>query len=162
MPPEPSDKPGVIAPPPLLYLGAFLLGLALDWALALPGPLAALEPGSWLRFAVAIGLGLAGAALALPALRGFRRAGTSPEPWLPSTALVVQGPYRYSRNPMYLGMTVLYLGLAVAVDSLGALLLLVPLLLVVRYGVIGREERYLEARFGEAYRTYRGRVRRWL
>lgn len=149
---------GVIAPPPLLFLGALLLGLGLDRLLGLPG----LGLEAMPRLLLGGALGLAGAAVALPAARGFRRAGTHLEPWKPSSALVTGGVYRVTRNPMYLGMALLYLGLALAAGSLGALALLPPLLLVVRYGVIAREERYLEALFGEDYRAYRRRVRRWL
>lgn len=161
--PRPAPRPaprhaGVVAPPPLLYLGALLAGLGLDRLAGLPD----LGPETLPRLLAGGALGLAGAAVALPALLGFRRAGTHAEPWKPSSALVTGGVYRVTRNPMYLGLSLLYLGLALAAGSLGALALLPPLLLLVRYGVIGREERYLEARFGEDYRAYRSRVRRWL
>jgi protein-S-isoprenylcysteine O-methyltransferase Ste14 len=82
--------------------------------------------------------------------------------WMPTTALVTGGPYRISRNPIYLALTLVYLGLALAWGSLWPVVLLAPLLIVMRYGVIGREERYLEARFGDAYRAYRAAVRRWI
>lgn len=89
-------------------------------------------------------------------------AGTNVNPSLPATTLVMTGPYAFSRNPMYVARTCLYLGLGLMVNALGILLALVPLLLVMHYGVIKREECYLEAKFGEAYRQYRSRVRRWL
>jgi protein-S-isoprenylcysteine O-methyltransferase Ste14 len=153
-----SATAGVVAPPPLLYLGALLIGLGLDRLLGLPG----LPLEAPLRLLLAAGLGVAALAVALPALLGFRRAGTHVEPWKPSGVLVVEGPYRFTRNPMYLGMTLLYLGVAAAAGGLATLLLLAPLLVLVRYGVIGREERYLEARFGQPYRDYKARVRRWI
>lgn len=159
---------GVIAPPPLLFLGALLIGFGLDRLLGLESLLAlaglppGLLPGLPARL-LAGGLpAVAGLALALPALIGFRRAGTQAEPWKPASALVVAGPYRFTRNPMYLGLVLLYLGIALAAGGPLTLLMLAPLVAVVRYGVIGREERYLEARFGAAYRDYKGRVRRWL
>jgi protein-S-isoprenylcysteine O-methyltransferase Ste14 len=92
----------------------------------------------------------------------FRAAGTNIPPSLPTTALVTDGIYTRTRNPFYLGSTLVYCGLAVAAGSLWAIVLLVPLLWVINVGVIAREERYLERRFGEAYRTYKGRVRRWV
>lgn len=153
-----SETAGVVAPPPLLYLGALAIGLGLDRLLALPGLPLAPE----LRLLLAGALGVAALSLGLSAIRGFRRAGTHVEPWKPSGALVVEGPYRFTRNPMYLGLALIYLGIALAADGLATLLLLAPLLVVVRYGVIGREERYLEARFGQSYRDYRTRVRRWI
>ena len=78
------------------------------------------------------------------------------------TALVVDGIYGRTRNPLYLGMILVYLGLSVAAGSLWAIVLVVPLLWVINVGVIAREERYLERKFGDAYRAYKGRVRRWV
>ena len=76
--------------------------------------------------------------------------------------MVTDGPFRWTRNPMYLGMTLVYVALALGFDSLGAALLLVPVLLIIRSQVIGREERYLEAKFGDDYRSYKASVRRWI
>ena len=92
----------------------------------------------------------------------FRRRGTAVEPWKPSTVLINEGPYRFSRNPIYLGFAITYAGLAIAMNSWVALMLLFPCLVVVDRFVIRREERYLEARFGVDYIAYCGRVRRWL
>jgi protein-S-isoprenylcysteine O-methyltransferase Ste14 len=103
-----------------------------------------------------------GAALATWSRRTMQGAGTSMHPALPATALVVAGPFRFSRNPMYLARTLLYLGLGCLVNALWVVAFLVPLLLVMHYGVIAREERYLGAKFGEAYRHYQADVRRWL
>ena len=115
---------------------------------------------------VALGMGFPllciGAGLAVWSRRCLENAGTNVNPVLPATALVVTGPFRFSRNPMYVARTVLYLGLGLLMNALWVIAVLVPLLLVMQYGVIQREERYLEATFGEAYRRYRSAVRRWL
>ena len=92
----------------------------------------------------------------------MQRAGTNVNPSLPATTLVISGPFRFSRNPMYLARTLLYLGLGFMANALSVLLTLLPLLVVIRYGVIEREEGYLEAKFGDAYRQYRTTVRRWV
>ena len=92
----------------------------------------------------------------------MHRAGTNIRPDLPTTALVTEGPFRFTRNPLYLGLTLMYAGIALLIPGTWPLLLLVPVLLVMRWGVIAREERYLERKFGEPYRAYLGRVRRWL
>lgn len=152
------DTAGVIAPPPLLFLGMLLLALGAErlWRAFPTGlPRAA-------RFAVALLLLAPAVALLLGALRRFRAARTPPEPWKPTKAIVADGVYRVTRNPMYLGMLLTYLALAVALDSGLALLLAPALVALVGAGVIAREERYLEARFGDEYRAYRARVRRWL
>ena len=152
-----ADNPGVIAPPPLLYAGALALGLGLHWALGGAASLGlAVLPRvlGTLLLAGGVAIGLAG-------VLAFRRAGTNPEPWLPSTTVVARGIYARTRNPMYLGMTLAFIGLALIANSVPPLVLLLPLLLAVRYGVIAREERYLTRKFGQAYRDYTGRVRRW-
>ena len=103
-------------------------------------------------------LGLAGFA----AVIAFRRAGTSPNPYRPSSQLVTTGIYRISRNPMYVGFTLWYLAAACWLNNVWLFVLLPIVLLVMLYGVILREERYLERQFGDEYRAYRKRVRRWL
>jgi protein-S-isoprenylcysteine O-methyltransferase Ste14 len=112
---------------------------------------------------------LAGAALAAAGFvmigmgtRRFQAAGTNVPPNLPTTALVVDGIYRLTRNPLYLGLTLIYLGLGVAAGSFWAIGLVVALLWVIHTGVIAREEHYLERKFGDAYRAYKARVRRWV
>lgn len=151
-----ADKPGVIAPPPFIYLFFLILGLAIDFA----WPLAVLP---------AVAQYAAGAALIVPAVailaatvRRFRRAKSSFDVRKPATALLTDGPFRFSRNPIYVAMSLAYAGLAVAIDSPWILALLAPALVVMRYGVIGREERYLERKFGDEYRRYKGRARRWI
>ena len=153
-----DDVPGVIAPPPFIFLAFLLAGWGLDEWLATP----ALPVEPTLRKGLAVVLIVGGLALEMWAGGLFRKAGTNVVPYQPSTALVTDGPYRFSRNPMYVGFAITYLGLALGLDSPISLGLLLPCVVVVTWGVILREERYLEARFGQAYRDYRGRVRRWL
>ena len=158
MGPTGDTTPGVIAPPPLLFLGALAAAAAIDfcWLRVSTG-----LPGS-LRLGAGALLAAAAGALCIAALGRFRRAGTAVEPWRPSTALVTDGVYRFTRNPIYLAMALLYAGLALVLDSVVALVLLPPLLALVQVGVVSREERYLESRFGDVYRRYRASVRRWV
>ena len=149
------DHAGVVAPPPLIYLVSILTGAGLQ--ALLPAPF--LPPA----FPRGIGIPLVATALLLFVLsiREFRRARTSVRPDRPTTAIIRTGPYRFSRNPIYLAMTLLHLGIAVWVNSLWLLVTLVFALGVMSAGVIAREERYLERKFEEEYRRYRAVVRRW-
>jgi protein-S-isoprenylcysteine O-methyltransferase Ste14 len=151
------DNPGVIAPPPLLYAGALGIGLAVDFLLF---RLSTGIPAS-IRYALAALLLAAALALGISAMNLFRRAGTNAQPWRPTTTIVADGVYAFTRNPMYLATTLLYMAISIAADSAIALLLLIPLLIVMHYGVIVREERYLKAKFGDDYRRYKSTVRRW-
>ena len=150
------DTAGVPFPPPLAYVAGLLAGAGLELAF----------PVDWPPTAVAIAGAVAGVALWLAfdgsAMSSFRRNRTSMVPFKPSNALVTSGPYRYSRNPMYVGMAFLYLGLTLAFGLVWAMALLPLVLLAVDRLVIAREEAYLERRFGDAYRDYRAEVRRWL
>lgn len=152
------DHPGVIAPPPLIYLGFLLAG----WAIERFGAELTLGLATDWRRGLALLLIVGGLLIDGVAAGQFRRLGTPPEPWKPTTALATGGLYRFSRNPIYVGFAVTYLGFAVAMDSPVALALLIPCLIVVDRFVIAREERYLEAKFGDAFHAYRTRVRRWL
>jgi len=145
-------------PPPFVYIGFLLIGLVIDRLAALSGTGASLTLRLWLA-AAAIA---PGAALIIAAMGGFSRAKTPPEPWREVTALVTGGIYTFTRNPMYLGMAAIYVGLALAADSLGALTLLPIVLIAIQTQVIAREEAYMAQRFGAAYRDYCIRVRRWL
>lgn len=156
---DPPDKPGVMAPPPIIYAAGFALGLAAQYFY--PLPLTATLPRV-IRIALVVLLLGCGIVLGLAALLSFRRAGTAVEPWKPSTALVAKGPYRLSRNPIYVGMTAVVLALAFALDNAWVIVFLLPTLVAIRYGVIAREEAYLERKFGDAYRRYKNTVRRWL
>jgi protein-S-isoprenylcysteine O-methyltransferase Ste14 len=152
------DIPGVVAPPPLIYLGF----LALGWGV---GRLID-EPGLGLDRSMRGGIAIVGLALGLFieawAAGLFQKAKTAVQPWKPSTSLVTTGIYGVTRNPIYLGFAITYLALAVGLDSPLAIALLIPCLLVVDRFVIQREERYLAARFGADYEAYRRRVRRWI
>jgi protein-S-isoprenylcysteine O-methyltransferase Ste14 len=151
-----TETSGVRFPPPLAYIAGFLIGVVLEAIFPIGSlPLALALIG--LAIGVVVWLALDGAAM----LR-FRRAKTSMIPMRPSTALVVGGPYRFSRNPMYVGMAFLYAGLALGLGVIWALVVLPAVLIVVDCQVIAREERYLERKFGDSYREYKARVRRWL
>jgi protein-S-isoprenylcysteine O-methyltransferase Ste14 len=156
---EPRDNAGVIAPPPLIALAAVVLGLALDWLL--PAYLLTVLLTFWTRVVVAVVLFGAGGALAFPAMRGFRSAGTHVEPWKPATALVTGGVFGRLRNPMYVGLTLLLTGLSIALASDWMLVMTIVFVPVIHFGVVRREERYLEAKFGDAYRAYKARVPRY-
>ena len=150
------DTAGVVARPPLVFFGSLLAGLGLHQA----WPLRLLPGGTHPGWG---GVLIAGAiALFVLAVRELRVAGTGIQTCHPTTSLVERGPYRVSRNPIYLAFALLQLGVAVLVNSAWSLGTLIPALGVVRYGVIAREEAYLERKFGDAYRRYARSVRRWL
>ena len=150
---------GVIARPPLLFLAALLAGLVSDHLL--PSPFAVPEAGL-VRWIIAGSLLLPGLALAASGIRDFSRAGTPVPTVEPTRALVTTGIHGWSRNPIYAGMFLVYGGIAVAARSPWTPILTLPLAITIRYGVVAREEAYLERRFGDAYRDYKARVRRWL
>ena len=153
---ETTDTTGIRVPPPLYYLAGLLGGLVLELAFPIDGPPA------WVRIAVGA-LGLAGFLyLDGGATVRFGRAGTNVIPWKPASALVTDGPYRITRNPMYVGMAVLYVAIAVGFSLIWALVLLPLVLIAVDRLVIVKEEPYLERLFGEQYLDYKSRVRRWL
>jgi protein-S-isoprenylcysteine O-methyltransferase Ste14 len=146
-----KDRPGVIAPPPLFFAAAFLGGwLTRNW---LPGFESKVAGVVLTVIAFAIG--------AAAAVEMFR-AHTNIDPYKPSTSLVTGGPFRFSRNPLYVAMAILYCGVALFFGIPAALAWLPVALAALYFGVIRREERYLERKFGDAYRGYRGRVGRWV
>jgi len=155
-PREGTDNPGVIAPPPLIYAGTLAVGLLLNRL----HPVPFLPRGPWR--VLGLPLAFTGLLIGLQGYREMGRAGTNVDPYKPSTTIVEAGPYRYTRNPLYLGMTLIYTGITTRANALPAALLLPIVLAVVRYGVIDREERYLERKFGDEYRHYKARVRRWV
>jgi protein-S-isoprenylcysteine O-methyltransferase Ste14 len=151
-----QDSANVIAPPPLVFLAGLGVGFGLQAALgSTPVATAAGVPVGLVCLAV-------GSALARGFLRAFKRAGTPLSPYRESTQLVMSGPYRLTRNPAYLGFALIYCAIAVLAASLWVLAALPAVLLVIDRGVIAREERFLERKFGEPYRLYKQRTRRWL
>ena len=144
------------APAPVIFGAALVVGILLHQAFPVP-------------FLPRIVTLLAGAAcfllpflLGFAALRAMRHAKTSVNPNKPTTALLTKGPFRYTRNPMYLSMGIQYVGLALLFNALWAIVLLPCTLIVVHFTVIRREEQYLEQKFGEPYLRYKAKVRRWI
>jgi protein-S-isoprenylcysteine O-methyltransferase Ste14 len=150
------DISGVIAPPPFVFLGGLAVGFGLE----------ALLPGSSVPDALAWILGgvllLAGLALLFSFERTFTQKKTPANPWRPTTAIATDGPYRLTRNPAYVGMALVYVGIALLSQALWVLVPLPFVLAIIDRGVIAREERYLERKFGQEYLDYKGRVRRWV
>lgn len=146
------DNPGVIAPPPLIPLGALVFGLLLDWLL--PAYLLTVLLSFTARMVIGTVFVGAGLALLVAAAGIFRRAGTNIPPWKPALALATHGIYGHLRNPMYVGFGLVTAGLAIAFASDWTLVLMIPAALVLHYGVVLREERYLERKFGDDYRRY--------
>lgn len=155
---NPGDSSGVRVLPPVIYLAGLAAGFFLQRPWPVPiGPPAA-EPALRTAGYVLLGMWLF---LSVWAIVTFRRAGTTPDPTRPTTALALGGPYRWTRNPMYLGFALMQAGAALIANALWPLVWLLPVLLVIRLHVIGREEQYLERKFGEDYLAYKRRVRRW-
>ena len=154
-----NQGPGIVAPPPVLFAGTLGLGFlaqALRPIQLLPDGLRPFRRVAGWAFTGS------GALTAAWAFTTMRRAGNQVDVSSPVATLTTDGPYRYSRNPIYVGMTGLYLGATLLRNAGWPLVLLPALLTAMRRGVIQREERYLETRFGESYRDYMTRVRRWL
>lgn len=154
---ERTDTSNALIRPPIAWALAIAAGLGLDWLYALPFVPAAIR-SVWVGSAV-FALGFA---LAVWAIATFRGAGTNVETYKPTQAIVAAGPYRFTRNPIYTGMFLGQTGFAIGFDSLWLLATLVPFYLVIRYGVVAREEAYLERKFDSVYLDYKARVRRWL
>ena len=145
-------------PPPLVFIGFLLIGTVIDRMAGLTGfglPLS-------LQLLLAAAAGGPGIALIVAAVGGFHKAGTPPQPWRKVTAFVSTGVYRFTRNPMYLGMAAIHLGLALTIDSVAALLLLPVAIIAIQTQVLAREEAYMTRTFGMPYSDYCKRVRRWL
>lgn len=154
----PLRHPGIRYPPPLIYVAGFTIGWLIhrQW----PLPLSGWSSGNREIFAllfIAVWL-----VLMLGAFATFLRAHTAIIPSRPAATLVTSGPYRFTRNPMYVSLAALYVGISVLFNSWWPLFLLPLVLVVVRYAVIAREERYLNDAFPTQYRAYCQRVRRWL
>jgi len=155
-----SDEWGakVRFPPPFVYLASLLLGIVFRYVVA-PFPI---PVNRYVGLAGGVALFLAGLWLNFGAWTFFKRAGQDPKPWTPSPELVLCGPYRFTRNPMYVGMTCMQLGLGLALDNLWIGLLAPFSLLVVHFLAVLPEEKYLSEKFGDSYRAYLIRVRRYI
>jgi len=150
-----DDHAGVRFPPPFIFLSCLVAGIMADspWVVGGLATLPAMVMGGVI-FAL-------GAVLAKNSVPRHRKAGSNVEPWKPTTKIISDGVYGRSRNPIYLAMVLGYIGISIAAGSIAAFVSLIPCLLVMRYYVIGREERYLEAKFGTDYVDYKSKVRRW-
>lgn len=147
---------GGVIPPPIIYAAWFLAGLGLDaiWPLPLLAPA--------LQYAIGTPLIIAGLVLFVAAVREFSRAKTAVTHHHETTKIVTSGPFGISRNPIYLAMTIVYLGAAIAVDSLLIAVHVVPAIAAINTLIIPKEEAFLEKSFGEDYRRYKSAVRRWI
>jgi protein-S-isoprenylcysteine O-methyltransferase Ste14 len=152
-----QDNAGSIAAPARIYLVPLVLGLVLHFVF----PLRFLPPG-WLPLAIGLPLIVIGIILNGWSGTTMGNAGTNPDWDSPATVLVTHGPFRFSRNPQYISGNILYLGIAISFNALWPIVFLPVILLIMIEGVIKREERHLELRFGEEYLSYKSEVRRWL
>lgn len=155
---DPRGGARVRVPAPLALLVTVLAGIGLRYLAApppLPGPRVA-------QIVVGALVGVAGFVLGGSAFGLFKRHGEDPTPWKPTNELVFAGPYRISRNPMYVGMVLMQIGVGVALDNLFVVLLAAAFLVLVHYTSVLPEEAYLDEKFGEPYRRYRKQVRRYL
>ena len=154
--PGDADRPDILVFPPILLGGAMLLSLVLDWLIPIP-----VLPPFTARI-LGVTLFVFSGALGYSAHRVLHRAGTNINPNQPTLAIVTGGPYRRTRNPLYLAGLGVFLGVACLINGIAPFILLAPLVVLLHWGVVRREERYLSAKFGETYRAYQDRVRRWL
>ena len=154
-----KDNPGVIAPPPLIFLSGLIFSGIVHWFY----PFYSLPP-EYLTISRILGVLLIvfGLGIILIAKVKMQRAKTNIEPWKPTNAIVTDGIYSYSRNPVYVAMAVIFFGVNLIFNSVWFAPFLVLVLLVMHYGVILREERYLENKFGDEYLNYKKKVRSWI
>jgi protein-S-isoprenylcysteine O-methyltransferase Ste14 len=150
------DNPGVIAFPPFIWLVNAVISVLVHMFVTVP----------IMRYGFCLVCGMVfiilAPALALSALRTMKAAGTNVHPSEPALTIVRAGPFRFTRNPMYLALCLLQVALGFFLNDWITLLFVVPLALILHYGVVLREERYLTAKFGEPYLQYKGEVRRWI
>lgn len=151
-----NDTAGVVARPPLIYLAGLVTGLLLHAIRPTP-----FLPQRWAKLIGGVVIALAFVPGGMAAV-AMRRAQTNLDPHQPTTAIVTGGPFRYTRNPIYVSFTLLFTGIAAFANSLTVLVPLPIVLVIMQRGVIRREEVYLERKFGAEYTQYKSRVRRWL
>ncbi len=151
------DNSGAIVHPPIAWALAILAGLGFDWLYPLR-----FVPASVSRVWAGSAMFAAGFALTVWAIVTIRKAGSRIETHMPTTTIISSGPYGLMRNPIYLGMMVALMGFAIGFNSLWFLAALAVFFCIIRYGVVAREEAYLERKFGGTYLSYKSRVRRWV
>ena len=153
---EQRDRAGVIFPPPAVALLALIAAIAFDhfWPLPIAPRSVAVVLGTLFSL---FGVGIAAWGRAL-----LVRGGTNVNPYKPTTAIIRSGPYRFTRNPLYVGLQSLLVGLSLLIGTWWGIVLLVPTFLILHYGVVRREEAYLQRKFGQEYLSYKSQVRRWL
>ena len=154
-----NDNPHVIAPPPLIFLSGLLLGGIVQWFY--PFYLFSAEYLIYSKIA-GIFLAVCGLGIILTAHLKMKKAQTNIEPWKPTNAIISDGIYSYSRNPIYAAMVLIFYGIKLFFNSVWFTPALILVLIVIHYGVILREEKYLEGKFGVEYLNYKNRVRRWI
>lgn len=153
-----KDNARVIALPPIIFAAHLALGLLLHWF----SPISAIPAPKQVLWAVGSIIAIISGILALSARSAMKQADTAIDPREATTRIVSDGVFRISRNPMYLSLVLLLLGIAVGLNSVWLLLVCPPFVLVIHYGVVLREEHYLENKFEDSYRQYKERVRRWI
>jgi protein-S-isoprenylcysteine O-methyltransferase Ste14 len=153
-----KDRPAIIAPPPLLAVVCIAAGFIADHYRPLP----LIHGVAWLRIALSVALFLLGAAIIFSSRQELVRHHEHPNPYKPTNAIVTSGVYRFTRNPIYVAFLIVVIAVAIAANSAWLLLSFVATFVLLQFGVIRAEERYLAAKFGESYDEYRRRVRRWI
>lgn len=153
---KPKDIPQMLVRPPFIYAGTIVLGVVIH--INFPRPLAFNLPVKTIGIIVCI----CAVIILIQCFTAFRKAKTPLNPGRSTTAIVEYGPYRLSRNPIYVALFVLHVGIALVVNSFWILVMLLPLIGIIHFGVVLPEERYLEEKFGETYQNYKNRVTRWL
>lgn len=156
---DPSDSPGVIMFPPALWAATVLLGLVMHyfwrWHIMATVP-------AWCLASLGALMIVLGGSLAIWGRNTMVRGGTNVLPSRPALAIITAGPFRFTRNPLYLGNLLVYVGLTLIFNSAELLALFLPMYLLLHWGIVRREERYLEGKFGAAYLAYKASVRRWI
>ncbi len=153
---EASSGPGIRTPPTFIYVAALAIGFGLNYL----WPVSPLSGSS--RYVIGSVVILVSGLIISIVLRCFRRAGTTFDVRQPASVLITEGPYRFSRNPAYVSLTLLYLGIGIFLNYGWILILVAPVFLVMNLWVVRREERHLEAKFGEEFLRYKAAVRRWI
>jgi len=151
-----NDNPGVKLAPPIVYLGLGLIGVGMEYVIPLSigidSPSNYLGVGVIIVSIVSIGF----------MFKLFKRYETEPDPWKTTSKIITTGPYKYSRNPVYIFACGVPIGLGIAFNTYWALFAFIPALIIVYYTAVKKEEKYLETKFGQEYLDYKAKVRRWL